>query len=143
MTNNVLICYYSNSSACGRRTGGLTDYETWGIPAPQTDTININRSQLAYPITRPQGYLTATKPTEDVGSVRLLPNPARTRVTVEAADAIKDVQVSDMAGRVLISKRYPGDARAVTLDIESLPRGSYVVRVKTEKKETVQKLVVN
>ena len=105
--------------------------------------MNTNRSQLAYPITRPKGYLTATKPTEDVGSVRLLPNPARTRVTVEAADAIKDVQVSDMAGRVLITKWYPGDARAVTLDIESLPRGSYVVRVKTEKIETVQKLVVN
>lgn len=143
MTNNVLIYYYSGSSACGRRRGGLTDYETWGIPAPQTDTMNTNRSQLAYPIIRPKGYLTATKPTEDVGSVRLLPNPARTRVTVEAADAIKDVQVSDMAGRVLITKWYPGDARAVTLDIESLPRGSYVVRVKTEKKETVQKLVVN
>ena len=72
-----------------------------------------------------------------------MPNPAQTRVTVEAADAIKDVQVSDMAGRVLISKRFHGDERAVTLDIESLPRGSYVVRVKTEKKETVQKLVVN
>ena len=114
-----------------------------GIPAPQTDTIFEPKTQSAYPITRPKGYLTATKPTEDVGSVRLLPNPARTRVTVEAADAIKDVQVADMAGRVLISKRFHGDERAVTLNVASLPQGSYVVRVKTEQKETTQKLVVD
>ena len=144
MKNNTLIYYHTRSiSTCCDLWVEQPGRESSALPAPLADTVFTNVLQLVFPITRPKGYLTATKPTEDVGSVRLLPNPARTRVTVEAADAIKDVQVSDMAGRVLISKRFHGDERAVTLDVASLPKGSYVVRVKTEQEESTQKLVVD
>ncbi len=74
--------------------------------------------------------------------MRLLPNPARTRVTVEADCAIRHVEVADMAGRVLIAERYDADVRSATLDVGRLAQGIYAVRVYTEREEAVQKLII-
>lgn len=115
-----------------------------GVLAPRTDTVFCNIAQGVMPITRPQGYLTATEPTVrgEVGSVRLMPNPARTRVTVEADCGIRHVEVADMAGRVLVSERYDAGARSATLDVGRLAQGIYAVRVYTEREEAVQKLII-
>ncbi len=75
--------------------------------------------------------------------MRLLPNPARTRVTVEADCAIRHVEVADMAGRVLVSEQCGAGVRSATLDVSRLAQGSYVVRVKTERDETVQRLIID
>jgi hypothetical protein len=100
------------------------------------------RTQAFMPILRPQGYLSATAPMAEMGNVRLQPNPARTHVVVEAECAIKHVELADMSGRVLLSERYDGQAQSVTLDVSRLAKGSYVVKVKTERDESAQKLLV-
>ena len=124
--------------------GGYYDGTSPGQIAPRTDTVFNNIAQGVIPITRPQGYLTATEPPAEVevGSVRLSPNPARTRVTVEADCAIRHVEVADMAGRVLVSERYDAGARSATLDVGRLAQGIYAVRVYTEREEAVQKLII-
>ena len=124
--------------------GGYYDGTSPGQIAPRTDTVFNNIAQGVIPITRPQGYLTATEPTAEaeVGSVRLMPNPARTRVTVEADCGIRHVEVADMAGRVLVSERYDAGARSATLDVGRLAQGIYAVRVYTEREEAVQKLII-
>ena len=113
-----------------------------GIIAPQTDTLFTYRAPAVMPILRPQGYLSAAAPTAEMGKVRLQPNPARTHVVVEAECAIKHVELADMSGRVLLSERYDGQAQSVTLDVSRLAKGSYVVKVKTERDESAQKLLV-
>lgn len=75
-------------------------------------------------------------------NVRLLPNPARTRVSVEASAPIRSVDVTDMMGRNLMEKQYTGDAQTVVLDVAALSQGSYVVRVRTDKEETTLKLLI-
>ena len=146
MEREVLIYWDAYCFAADTYIGGgyYDDYAPPGLIAPRRDTVFNNLAQGALPITRPQGYLTATEPTAEaeVGSVRLLPNPARTRVTVEADCAIRHVEVADMAGRVQISERYDVGARSATLDVSRLAQGSYVARVKTEREETVQKLII-
>ena len=142
---NVLLLW---DAECNWRFG-----QTWGdyncpgdsphgVNAPQTDTIFTMRRQAVMPILRPQGYLSAAAPTAEKGNVRLQPNPARTQVVVEAECAIKHVELADMSGRVLLSERYDGQAQSVTLDVSRLAKGSYVVKVKTERDESAQKLLV-
>lgn len=141
MARNVLLdgwsmCYHS----------GLIDEISWiphhPILAPQTDTIFTFVSQAIFPIIRPQGYLTAMAPTMEGENVRLLPNPARTRVSVEASAPIRSVDVADLMGRNLMEKQYTGDAQTVVLDVAALSQGSYVVRVRTDKEETTLKLLI-
>ena len=116
-----------------------------GALAPQTDTDFNYIAQGIMPITRPEGYLaylSATPPEADAGGVRLLPNPAKTRVTVEADCAIRKVEISDLLGRVIVSRQYYGDSQSSTLDVSWLSQGNYVVRVKTARETVAQKLVI-
>lgn len=93
------------------------------------------------PIIKPKGYLTAAR-LRDAGDVQLKPNPARTRVTVEAEQAIRYVELTDMAGRTMIVQKYDGGTRSATLDIGSLPQGIYIVRVRTDRAVATRKLLV-
>ena len=115
---------------------------TDGTAAPLPDTVFERVSQFAYPITKPKGYLSATTQVEEAGGVRLLPNPAKRWVTVEADCAIRDVELTDMAGRAVLSVQPDGVAKSVKLDIGRLTKGCYIVRVKTEQEATTQKLVI-
>ena len=146
MDKKMFLAYVScgSSSICCSSEGiydGL-DWHPHGVAVPMTETVYGSSSQFVYPILRPQGYLNATTPEKEAGNVRLLPNPARTRVTVEADCAIRNVEVMDMLGSVILLERYDGDVRSATLDVSNLAQGSYVVKVKTEQNVSVQKLIV-
>ena len=146
MDKKMFLAYVScgSSSICCSSEGiydGL-DWHPHGVAVPMTETVYGSSSQFVYPILRPQGYLNATTPEKEAGNVRLLPNPARTRVTVEADCAIRNVEVMDMLGSVILSERYDGDVRSATLDVSNLAQGSYVVKVKTEQNVTALKLIV-
>ena len=145
MEREVLIMWESECHGRSWLGAGYYAHDSPGVVAPRTDTIFTNLAQGILPITRPQGYLTTTEPTAEAeaGCVRLLPNPARTRVTVEADCAIRHVEVADMAGRVLVSEQCGAGVRSATLDVSRLAQGSYVVRVKTERDETVQRLIID
>ncbi|MBQ9864170.1 MAG: T9SS type A sorting domain-containing protein [Bacteroidales bacterium] len=93
------------------------------------------------PIIKPRGYLSAAI-LRDAGDVQLKPNPARTRVTVEADQAIRYVELTDMAGRTMIVQKYDGGTLSATLDINALPHGLYMVKVRTEKAVTTKKLLI-
>ena len=93
------------------------------------------------PIIKPRGYLSAAI-LRDAGDVQLKPNPARTRVTVEAEQAIRYVELTDMVGRTMKVQKYDGGTLSATLDITTLPLGLYMVKVRTEKAVTTKKLLI-
>ena len=64
------------------------------------------------------------------GKVTLSPNPASGHITVSAACRISDVEVVNMAGRSVM-RREEEDTTA-TIDVSSLPEGTYLVRIKTD-----------
>ena len=73
--------------------------------------------------------------------VEVSPNPSQGRATVRSMRAIRNVEVCDMSGRVVLRKQVNGDLHTVELSV-SLPRGCYVVRVVTVQGTAVKKLVV-
>ena len=48
----------------------------------------------------------------------------------------------DMLGSVMLSERYDVNVQSATMDVSKLAQGSYVVKVKTERDVTTQKLIV-
>ena len=135
------------NAECSHRLGlewgyGWYMYDAPGVIAPLTDTIFTSLGQGLFPITMPQGYQNANGPTAESGRVRLLPNPARESVTVMAEDAIRHVELADMAGRVLVAKQCDGGEQRLTLNVGTLPKGVYVAKVKTATGVTSQKLVI-
>ncbi len=57
--------------------------------------------------------------------LNLYPNPARQRLTLEAADPLGQVVVRDSAGKAVLTRFYAGTT--ATLEIESLAAGIYAV----------------
>jgi hypothetical protein len=61
---------------------------------------------------------------------RIFPNPATTALTIESAHGlISAVEVTDLTGRVLLSRVVNGEQAQV--DVSGLPAGSYFVRINT------------
>ncbi len=70
----------------------------------------------------------------------LMPNPASETVTVASSFRIGDVEVYTLDGRRILASRV--DGISTTLDISSLPTGTYIVRVSTNNGTAYKKLVV-
>lgn len=87
-------------------------------------------------------------PTNDIdqangqSSMRVQPNPAREKVNVTSEEGIRHLEVIDMNGRTLIRRTCEDMTQSVTLDISLLPRGTYAVRMKTDRTTAIEKLVV-
>ena len=76
----------------------------------------------------------------DAMGFRLYPNPATTSVTLEWHDAAARVEVISLNGQVVMSQQ-PNGSRA-TLDIATLPSGTYFVRLVGASGTAVHKLAV-
>ena len=70
----------------------------------------------------------------------LFPNPATDRVTVEAP-RMQRIEVIDIAGRPLISRKASGDRMEIALG--HLPSGLYWVRVQMADTVEIKKLIIN
>jgi len=74
-------------------------------------------------------------------SIRVYPNPVQTNLHVEAKErdrSIDQVQVVDASGRLVLS--YSSAGTRITLDVSSLPRGIYFVRISHGNEAMVQKI---
>ena len=67
--------------------------------------------------------------------VKIYPNPATTQLNVTAED-VKNIQVVDLNGCIVMERSQTG-----MLDVSSLEKGVYMVRVFTERGVDVQKFV--
>ena len=70
----------------------------------------------------------------------IMPNPAREQVTVASSFVIREVEVFTLTGKLAL-RQEAGDM-ATTVDISSLPAGTYMVRIQTTKGTAFKKLVV-
>jgi hypothetical protein len=80
-----------------------------------------------------------------IGSVgtsanRIFPNPASDAVTIENASAILGIKAYSVTGALVLSKPVSNQS-SVTLNVASLPAGTYIVRVATSAGITVQRFV--
>ncbi len=66
------------------------------------------------------------------GDLRIFPNPAVNRLIVRSFSPVREVVLSDVAGRP-VETWVTGSAGQVVLDVAHLPRGFYLLRVRTDK----------
>ena len=79
--------------------------------------------------------------TEDRRETMVWPNPARDRITVSAGENIKEVSIFGLDGRRIKRKAFSG-AQQVSLRVDDLPTGLYLVSVLTEEERITEKIVV-
>ena len=68
------------------------------------------------------------------------PNPARGTVSVASGFGLRSVDVFDIEGRLVLSRKVSGIS--ADIDISALPRGAYMVRITTLVGTTTKKLLV-
>ena len=111
--------------------------------SPWCDTLLFTTPQDTVADTLP--YITPyTLGVRDLGNLdrftRIMPNPAREAVSVLSSYRLESVAVYDLAGRRLIEQ--PAEGLAATLDVSALPKGVYVVAIRTLQGVATKKLVV-
>ncbi len=84
---------------------------------------NLSLGAMAAPVS----VLVAARPRQSPHHLTISPNPTHGRVRIEAADAILQVEVVDELGRSMLLKKTA--SRSVEVDMMSLPRGVYTVKV--------------
>ena len=72
--------------------------------------------------------------------IRVYPNPAVSRVTIESSEAMSHVELYDNEGRRLRDYQTP-DRDHVTLDVSTYATGAYYLRIHTAGNITIQKLI--
>ncbi len=119
---------------------GLVNNDVWYPVIPDWDSTRLmtRREQMYFPILQTNDIDQAN----GQSSLRVQPNPAREKVNVTSETGIRHLEVMDMSGRTLIRRTCEDRTQSVTLDISHLPRGTYAVRVKTDRTTAIEKLVV-
>lgn len=124
-------------------TGRLVDSRYHSVLFPDINTVPTSHQvQILFPILVPEGSAIGTSQVQESVGLRLFPNPARTKVRVEAGCAVREVVVSDMVGRTVLHRDCHGGELGVTLDVSRLPQGCYAVHVGTDRGTMTEKLVV-
>ncbi len=77
-------------------------------------------------------------PADDL--VRVTPNPAAEQITIASTCPITQIEIITLSGKSTL-RQEAGDM-ATTVDISSLPAGTYMVRIQTTKGTAFKKLVV-
>ncbi len=111
-----------------------------GIDGPETDHMILEKQIIRLPtdiLTPP------TTPADD--QMQLIPNPARTFVSVQLNDGAESVRILDISGKE--AKRVDGSqlsGNSTDIDVSTLPSGTYFVEARSaDGQRTVKKLTVN
>ncbi len=73
-------------------------------------------------------------------SVSIYPNPATNRLTIESGEAIVSVSIQDLQGREVLNEK-PGSQSKLTIPVNGLTPGVYLVHAQTSNGTTVTKLI--
>ena len=74
-------------------------------------------------------------------AVTLTPNPAADAVTVSAEATLLTLELRDLLGRTVLSQQP--SANSTTVDVSTLPAGTYILRLHTPQGVATKKLVVS
>ena len=109
---------------------------TDGLGRVLHDTLTVNVGCLVSSIN--------TLPAEN--GIRIYPNPAISNLTVEITNdklRITNIEIVDLTGKRLLSKKYKVKSSKYRVDIGNLPTGIYFVKVETDKGTVIKKFIVN
>ena len=70
----------------------------------------------------------------------IYPNPAKDIVTVQSSFKVKEIEIHNALGQVVLRKE--GNQNIETIEVNSLEKGTYIVRIKTQRGFANKKLVI-
>ena len=76
---------------------------------------------------------------QNTNTISIYPNPANGLFTVQSSAKIQNAALKNLLGETIMETNNPGEK--FTMDISSLERGVYFVRIKTDKGIAVKKIV--
>ncbi len=86
------------------------------------------------------GSATSIKPDEIAGSLFIFPNPAKDELRVENGEwRMEDVEILDVSGKKLSTSGMQFSANSV--NVSTLPKGIYFIRIKTDKGTVTKKFI--
>ena len=94
----------------------------------------IDLGAYEYGSTPAQGIVNTSHATP---STLIYPNPTQHTLYIQSAETVEHVSIYDISGRALMQVANP----ALSIDINSLATGIYLVKVRTAQGETVKKIV--
>jgi hypothetical protein len=135
----------------GSPAGGV--YSGPGVSGGQLDPINagIGTHTMTYTYTDANGCVNTSTQSFVVdvcngiyspsvnGTMQVSPNPATDLLLISFANGngVKQVELLDLTGRVVLAEPVNGQAQ-VTVSLEALPAGVYLLRATGERMETVR-----
>ncbi len=152
------VCYGREGDALSGYTTALTDTNTFSFILPDSNRYNVRVRAWCGSDSAIYSDWSAMRtvylPAADTAAdstvaivnisadrvVMLLPNPADRQVTVSATMPLRNVEVYDLAGRMVEARQPSGTV--LQLDLKSYPTGTYLVKVTTATGTTSKKLVV-
>ena len=76
---------------------------------------------------------------EQGGQTLIYPNPVNDKLTIEAQEAIDNIEIYNVMGALIYSRKDCGDKAEI--NTTDLPAGTYVVRLTTKDTTTIRRLV--
>ena len=75
--------------------------------------------------------------------VSIFPNPLLDgKLNIKSSESIKEIEILSIVGKVVYNEKIE-DKNKVTLDLDNLDKGLYIVKVKLDKEQTItEKLMV-
>jgi hypothetical protein len=102
----------------GSKTSGYTEIKKFTTP-PQRTTTLTEQTPLSFSV---------------------FPNPSRDQISIESNTIVNQVRILDLTGREV--RNQFTEEQQVNLSVGDLPSGNYVVIVKSDQQQGVQKLVI-
>jgi hypothetical protein len=74
-------------------------------------------------------------------TISIYPNPATDNLYIESDISIKNIELLHVSGKVVFSGKS-NTSNIISVDISTLPRGAYVIKISTENNGVYRKLIV-
>jgi hypothetical protein len=87
-------------------------------------------------------YLIANGKESKVG-ISVFPNPGFNYITIKAIDPMTEINISDLSGHLIMKKEIDHDKQEVTIKIDDLITGVYLIKVVTSAGTSESRLVVS
>jgi hypothetical protein len=122
----------TNGSACGQYANATSVNAQWQLIAASALVSGRQTTETAEQILP-----------DEKTAVDVYPNPVTSMVTITLPDSYKDgnkiVDLRDISGKTVISEKFSGTMHS--LHIGGLPQGVYLLRVSSNKKLVVKKVI--
>lgn len=108
------------------------------------DSSQLSDLQNTYPdiiFTSNCENVLSTNSVSKENEIDIFPNPAKDSVQVKSSDIIKNIQLFDQQGRLILERIF--NQNLVKIDLSSYPNGIYMMKIITGKTEISKKIIKN